>query len=318
VKLKVAIGVIRAAALSAALFLAGGAIPFAGTLLMLFTPAPIMSHAIGRPGAIWRTIVAVVLTAIAVLAAAGPFALLAYTVSFGLATAIICYMLERAARFESIVAVTVVAVMAAGTAAVLIAVGSPAALLANFRDGLTAALARTGDFYKATGISNGLDADARAKLADTILQLSPALTVISAAFAVLANLAIFWRWAGKNRLPYKVFGDLARWSTPEWLIWVLIATGFVLFAPFEPARTAALDGFVCVATIYYCQGLAIAAFYLKMLSTPAPWRGVVYFITGVQPMLAALVATVGVFDLWIDFRRLRPPSQEADTFSDLL
>jgi uncharacterized protein YybS (DUF2232 family) len=318
VKLKVAIGVIRAAVLSAALFLAGGAIPFAGTLLMLFTPAPIMSHAIGRPGAIWRTLVAVVLTAIAVLAAAGPFALLAYTVSFGLATAIICYMLERAARFESIVAVTVVAVMAAGTAAVLIAAGSPAALVADFRDGLTAALARTGDFYKAAGIGNGLDADARAKLTDTIVQLSPALTGMSVAFAVLANLAIFWRWTGKNRLPYKLFGDLARWSTPEWLIWPLIATGFALFAPFESARTAALDGFVCVATIYFCQGLAIISFYLKMLSTPAPWRGVVYFIAGVQPMLAALVAAVGVFDLWIDFRRLRPPRQEADTFSDLL
>ena len=313
---KAVVGLIRASALSAALFLAGGAIPFAGALLLVFTPAPIVGHAVGRPAAAWRTMAAVVLTATAVGLAAGPFALMAYTVSFGLATAIICYMLERRMRFESIVAVTTGAVLAAGSITLVIAAGSPSALVATFRDGLSAALARTDEVYKLMGITP--EPDSHARLADMIVQLAPALVGITAASAVLINLAVFWRWVGKNRLSYKLFGDLARWSTPEWLIWVLIAAGFGLFVPAEPARTAALDVFIGVATIYFCQGLAVMAFYLKMLSTPAPWRSVIYFIAGVQPVLAALVSAVGVFDLWVDFRRLRPPSPEADTFSDLM
>ena len=93
------------------------------------------------------------LTATAVGLAGGPFALMAYTVSFGLATAIICYMLERGMRFESIVAVTTGAVLAAGSVTLLIAAGSPAALVATFRDGLSAALARTDEIYKLMGIS---------------------------------------------------------------------------------------------------------------------------------------------------------------------
>jgi len=318
VTLKSVIGLIRASALSAALFLAGGAIPVAGALLMLLTPAPIIGHAVGRSAAVWRTMGAILLTAATVALAAGPFALMAYTVSFGLATAIICYMLERGMGFESVVAVTTAVVLAAGSVALLIASGSPAALAASFRDGLSTALARTDDVYKLLGISPVLEKDARARLVDMIVKLGPALCAITAAFAVLINLAVFWRWVGKNRLSYKLFGDLVRWSTPEWLIWVLIATGFALFVPTEPARTVALDGFICVAAVYFCQGLAVMAFYLKMLSTPAPWRGVIYFIAAVQPVLAALVSAVGVFDLWVDFRRLRPPSQEADTFSDLL
>ncbi len=316
--LKAVIGLIRASALSAALFLAGGAIPFAGALLMVLTPAPIIGHAVGRPAAAWRTMAAVVLTATAIGLAAGPFALMAYTVSFGLATAIICYMLERGMRFESIVAVTTGAVLAAGSVTLLIAAGSPAALVATFRDGLSVALARTDEVYKLMGISPAMEGDARARLIDMVVQLAPALAIITAASAVLINLTVFWRWVGKTRLSYKLFGDLARWSTPEWLIWVLIATGFALFVPTEPARTAALDVFISVAAIYFCQGLAVMAFYLKMLSTPAPWRGVIYFVAGVQPVLAALVSAVGVFDLWVDFRRLRPPSPEADTFSDLM
>ncbi len=316
--LKAVIGLIRASALSAALFLAGGAIPFAGALLMVLTPAPIIGHAVGRPAAAWRTMAAVVLTATAIGLAAGPFALMAYTVSFGLATAIICYMLERGMRFESIVAVTTGAVLAAGSVTLLIAAGSPAALVATFRDGLSVALARTDEVYKLMGISPAMEGDARARLIDMVVQLAPALAIITAASAVLINLTVFWRWVGKTRLSYKLFGDLARWSTPEWLIWVLIATGFALFVPTEPARTAALDVFISLAAIYFCQGLAVMAFYLKMLSTPAPWRGVIYFVAGVQPVLAALVSAVGVFDLWVDFRRLRPPSPEADTFSDLM
>jgi uncharacterized protein YybS (DUF2232 family) len=318
VTLKAVIGLIRASALSAALFLAGGAIPIAGAVLLLLTPAPIIGHAVGRPAAAWRTIAAIMLTATAIGLAAGPFALMAYTVSFGLATAIICYMLERQMRFEAIVAVTAGAVLAAGSITLVIAAGSPAALVATFRDGLSAALARTDEIYKLMGISPATEADSHAKLADMIVQLGPALAGIAAASAVLINLAVFWRWVGKKRLTYNLFGDLARWSTPEWLIWVLIAAGFALFVPAEPARTAALDVFLGVATIYFCQGLAVMAFYLNVLSTPAPWRGVIYFIAGIQPVLAALVSAVGVFDLWVDFRRLRPPSPEADGFSDLM
>jgi hypothetical protein len=39
-------------------------------------------------------------------------------------------------------------------------------------------------------------------------------------------------------------------------------------------------------------------------------RGLIYFVTIVQPVLAVLVCAAGIFDLWIDFRRLKPPSQE--------
>jgi hypothetical protein len=33
-------------------------------------------------------------------------------------------------------------------------------------------------------------------------------------------------------------------------------------------------------------------------------------------VLAVLVCAAGIFDLWVDFRRLKPPSQEAGSFGD--
>ena len=78
----------------------------------------------------------------------------------------------------------------------------------------------------------------------------------------------------------------------------------------------ATNGFVLVAAIYFCQGLAIMAYYLQMLSMPMIVRGTIYVIALLQPILAALVCLAGVFDMWIDFRRLKPPSQEAGSFDD--
>ena len=102
-----------------------------------------------------------------------------------------------------------------------------------------------------------------------------------------------------------------RWATPEWLIWVLLVTGFGLFIPITAMRTIALNCFVCVAAVYFCQGLAIMAFYFRLLAMPSLARGLVYTITVVQPILAMMACVAGVFDLWIDFRRLKPPPSTA-------
>src|SRR5579883_2440256 len=133
---------------------------------------------------------------------------------------------------------------------------------------------------------------------------------------VLLNLGMISRWLDKERLGYQLFGGLTLWRTPEWLIWVLLASGFGMFIPQELARVGALNLFVVVASIYFCQGLAIIAYYLQMLAMPRLVRGTIYLIALLQPVLAALVCLAGVFDMWIDFRRLKPPSQEAGSIDD--
>ena len=52
---------VRAAALSGAFFLAGGAIPLIGGILMMLAPAPILVYAVGKPNPNMRANIAVVL-----------------------------------------------------------------------------------------------------------------------------------------------------------------------------------------------------------------------------------------------------------------
>jgi uncharacterized protein YybS (DUF2232 family) len=320
---KAIIGLIRAAALSGALFLAVAAIPIAGGLAMLFAPAPILIFAVGRLSPNLRAIIAVLLATVLVGVVSGIGGGVTYAVTFGLATVIMCHMLERRYPFELIVVVSAGAMLIAGAAAALIAAGSPDAILTTAHQSLKAGMERGQEFYKSMGMDASLPADTQASAIDLFIRLSPALAAITAAGTVLLNLMVFWRWIGKQRLPYPLFGELPKWSTPEWLIWLLLGTGFAFqgfkyLIPIKPIETIAMDAFICVAAVYFCQGLAIMSFYFRMLAMPAAARAAIYLITCVQPVLAVLVCLVGVLDMWIDFRRLKPPSQEAGNFNDFL
>jgi uncharacterized protein YybS (DUF2232 family) len=317
-KLRAIIGLLRTALITAVLFVTGCLVPFGGALAMIFAPLPVMDYAIGHEDWLLRSIASVALAAGGVTLAVGWPAGIAYLVSFGLASVIICHMLEDRRPFELVVLVASATMLIAGTFAAFAAVGSPVALADALRHALSAGMTRGEHFYRLLGMDNPLTAEAKASVLDITIRLSPALVGLSAACAVLLNLGVFWRRLDHGRLGYRLFADLARWSAPEWLIWLLLATGFALFVPVAAISTIALDGFVCVATIYFCQGLAIMAFYFKMLSMPGLARGLIYFVTGIQPVLAALVCAAGIFDLWIDFRRLKPQSPEAGSFGDFL
>lgn len=313
------LGLARAAIATAVVFLAGAVVPVIGAMATLFTPIALLGFAVGRPRALWRMAAGMAFAAAIIALVAGPLAAAAYGLTFGLATAVICLMLERQRPFERIVLSTTALLALAGTLAAFAMAGSPAALADGLRQNLTAAMVRGEKFYHAVGIEAGIGTDLRASIVDVAVRLSPALMVISVAFMVLANLGLFWRMRGhQQQIGYLLFGDLVRWTTPEWLIWVLLVSGFGLFIPEPALATIALNCFLCVAAVYFCQGLAIMAFYFKMLAMPPLARGLIYFVTGVQPVLAALVCTAGIFDLWIDFRRLKPPSQEARNLGDYM
>jgi uncharacterized protein YybS (DUF2232 family) len=194
--------------------------------------------------------------------------------------------------------------------------GGPDALIKTVHDELAQGMARGQDFYKLLGMQQTIAPDTQASVISLTMHLSPAFALLVAASSMLLNLRVFWRWAGPQRLAYSLFGDLSRWSAPEWMIWLLLASGFGLFIPVSAISDIALNGFICVAAVYFCQGLAIIGFYFQSLAVPSIVRGIIYFVVFAQPVVAALVGVAGVFDMWIDFRRLKPPSPEANNLGD--
>lgn len=315
---RTALGTLRSACFSASLFLVAGLVPLIGGVVAILAPAPILSGSVGFQRPRVRALIAIALAAGLVGLAGGSTVALIYLLTSGLAAIAMAEMLARRKPFETIVLVTTGLILTIAGVAVFVAAGSPQALGRSLHDSLAAGMAHGRDFYRTLGVDTGISTDEQNAIVDATIRLFPALAAIAAAFSVLFNLSLFWRFGGSKRLGYPLFGDLARWSAPEWLIWVMLATGFALFVPFPVLRMVALDCFICVASVYFCQGMAIMAFYFRVLAMPSLVRGIIYLVTGIQPVLAAIVCAAGIFDLWIDFRRLKPPRQEAGTFGDFL
>ncbi len=310
-RFKDALDLTRAAALAAAFFLLGGVIPVLGAPVMLCAPVPILIHALARSRPYRRLAVVLALTLILIGLIAGPVQGLGFALSLGLATALIAVMIRRQWSFELIVSTTTAAMLAAVTTALLVWAGSPAALARQLHHSVAAAMSQSATMYEKLGMSRTESRQISDRMLEVTAQLLPALAAMLGAVTLLVNLGLVARWLGKEKIGYPLFRGLVTWRTPDWLIWLLLATGFGMFLPLEAVRLAAINGFVLVAAIYFCQGLAIIAYYLQMLAMPRIVRGTIYVIALLQPVLAALVCLAGVFDMWIDFRRLKPPSQEA-------
>jgi uncharacterized protein YybS (DUF2232 family) len=69
--------------------------------------------------------------------------------------------------------------------------------------------------------------------------------------------------------------------------------------------TPALNILAIIALLYFLQGLAVLFTVIARQSIAGVLRVILYIMLVLQPYLAALVAAIGIFDLWGDFRTPR-------------
>jgi uncharacterized protein YybS (DUF2232 family) len=59
-----------------------------------------------------------------------------------------------------------------------------------------------------------------------------------------------------------------------------------------------------VFLIYFFQGISIVSFYIKKTKIPVILRYLLYWLIFFQFPVNLLVAGAGLFDMWVDFRKL--------------
>jgi uncharacterized protein YybS (DUF2232 family) len=143
--------------------------------------------------------------------------------------------------------------------------------------------------------------------ADLLSKLFPAL--VATLFVIIAggNLALLKRTTLKLNLPISI-GELNTFRTPDLLVWVLITAGFAMLLPTSIITTPALNILLVVSMIYFIQGMAVVGTMISKSSVSAIVRIILYVMLIIQPYLLALIAGIGLFDLWVDFRT--PKTQE--------
>jgi uncharacterized protein YybS (DUF2232 family) len=137
-----------------------------------------------------------------------------------------------------------------------------------------------------------------------IPKIYPAILIVGSALNVCFIVLLSRPLLLFKGLPYPDFGPMDRWQSPELMVWGVIATGFALFLSTGGIRWFAINSLIVMAVIYVLHGLSIVRFYLNRYRTPLWLRFGVYLLIFIQPIFLGTLATAGLFDQWVDFRRI--------------
>jgi uncharacterized protein YybS (DUF2232 family) len=280
-------------------------------LLNLFIPLPAVFLGM-RYGTVFGVATAG-LTTVAVLTATNVDPALFYLVQFGLPGALLPWLLKRFQRWDQAVAVTLGLIVSAGIVIMLlVSVSQQTSPTVFVAEQIEHELGQTSAFMEEVLVGADLSADEVAELqqvfkrtADWMQIVYPGLVVTMFGLLLLFLVAALNLMArGRYSMPGPAF---ALWKTPERLVWVLIATGFTVAFTAGPVHAVGLNLLVVLVPVYFLQGMAVLDCFLRRKSMSPLLRGFCYMLVTLFNPLPMVITGVGVFDLWIDFRKPREP-----------
>jgi hypothetical protein len=100
------------------------------------------------------------------------------------------------------------------------------------------------------------------------------------------------------------------WVVPEQAVWGLIGSVGLLFLAEGILGALGLNLLSLVLVVYFLQGLAILIHFLESRNVPVFFWVLIFFVIVLQPLLIGAAVGLGIFDTWIDLRKIRAKSEE--------
>ena len=131
----------------------------------------------------------------------------------------------------------------------------------------------------------------------------PSFIVVGTGIIVWFNVVVSKPLFRRKGIRYPDLGRADMWRAPEPLVWGLIVAGFVKVLSISALDFAATNALIIISVIYAFHGLSIVLFFFNKYKVPALIRFIVYLIIVLQ-QLPVFLAVLGLFDQWIDFRKI--------------
>jgi uncharacterized protein YybS (DUF2232 family) len=305
-----------ALASSVFLFMSAIGIPPLGVVLLPLVAQPVLMF--GMKYGIVGGLAVFGLAILALLFFAAQELALIYSV-FAIMGALLLALLGRLRVIDYLVAGVAAVMLALTTGISYYFFGSWGAMYQDFRQGMIQQLESAVRMQEKMGFSQEsltMLKERTPQLIEMMIQVLPALLLLSFALVVLVNILYLGRRFPAQRATWFELENLREWKGPEPLVWGLIACGFALFVPgLEVLRVIAMNLLLIIGAFYFAQGLAVIGFFFHKNKVPRFLRGLTYVLIIFQQIFMLLVVGLGLFDLWGDFRRLGKdkltPSQAA-------
>ncbi len=144
----------------------------------------------------------------------------------------------------------------------------------------------------------------------TVARIFPSFILIGALMGAVVNfLTVRYLWLRFYSRKYFEGVDVSRWMLPDVTVWVLIASVGSIFLGPEISRILGMNLAIVLVFLYFLQGLSVVTHILKVKAFPKWVWVIVFVLIPLNPMFFGLVVGMGLFDIWVDFRKIRavPP-----------
>jgi len=141
-------------------------------------------------------------------------------------------------------------------------------------------------------------------LIDLFKKIYPSVVIVGTGFIVWLNVVISKPLFRIKGVKYPDLGRSDMWRAPEYLVWILIAAGFSKLLSISILDFAATNALIIISVIYMFHGLSVVLFFFDKYNVPALTRYVIYLIIVLQQLSMIILALMGLFDQWVDFRKI--------------
>ena len=147
------------------------------------------------------------------------------------------------------------------------------------------------------------------EMRDVVAVVFPAVWIIGAALLVLSNAALLRIYLLRRDPGWLEEGEFERVRFPLALVAGFILSGAAVAVP--ALRPSAYNVLLVVAFFFALQGTAVVAFYARRLAAPPLLRLAVLVLVLANPWAPQILALLGLFDNWFDFRKWAEPPRPA-------
>jgi uncharacterized protein YybS (DUF2232 family) len=152
-------------------------------------------------------------------------------------------------------------------------------------------------------IEAGLIAETPDEVQRMVTWMLPGIITTMVIFIAWVNVILAIPLLRRNQLPAPEFGMLDLWKAPEKLVWVAIFGTVGMLVETKPVFLLSMNVMCLVLMTYFLQGISIVSFFVKKTRIPPALRYLLYWLVFFQFPVNLMVTGIGLFDMWVDFRK---------------
>ena len=144
------------------------------------------------------------------------------------------------------------------------------------------------------------------KASDTLVQAYPTFIALGAFITALINYyatRFLWRRIDDHDMFHHA--RFSGWVVPDQAVWVLIGSSAAFALANNILAFVAINLLLISLVAYFFQGLAIIVYFLESRNVPVFFWVLIFFVIILQPLLVGASVGLGVFDSWMDLRKVR-------------